>query len=219
LFGLGGRSPRAVVVTVMLNGTEDAPLTFTEETEGVQIASAGAPLQEMLTEPLKPLRGFTCRLKMADCPADTVAEVDPPLTTLAEKSVPVPESEITWGLPAALSFIDSVPLRFPLVVGVKVKETMQLAPAASSEVVLQVVPEGETAKSPVVVILFTANARAPVLLRVTACPALVVVFNRAAKVRLVGETPGTGNRLKTFTFCSAKIAQFVAASPTLSVMH
>jgi hypothetical protein len=59
---LGGKSPRAVVVTVMLNGTEDAPPTFTDETEGVQIACAGAPLQEMLTELLKPLRGFTCRL-------------------------------------------------------------------------------------------------------------------------------------------------------------
>ena len=110
LFGLEGKSPRAVVVTEMLNGTEDAPLTFTDETEGVQIACAGAPLQEMLTDPVKPLKGFTCRLKVADCPADTVAEVNRPLTTLTEKSVPVPESEIIWGLPAALSFIDSVPL-------------------------------------------------------------------------------------------------------------
>ncbi len=219
MFGLGGRSPRAVVVTAMLNGTEDAPLTFTDETEGVQIDCAGASLQEMLTEPVKPLRGFTCRLKVADCPADTVAEVDPPLTTLTEKFVPVPESEIIWGLPAALAFIDSVPLRFPLVVGVKVKETMQLAPAGSSEVVLQVVPEGETAKSPVAVMLFTASARAPVLLRVTTCAALVVVLSWFGKVRFVGETPGMGKGLKTFTFCSAKIAQFVAASPTLSVMH
>jgi hypothetical protein len=114
---------------------------------------------------------------VAVCPAVTVAEFDPPLATLTEKSVPVPESEIIWGLPAALSFIDRVPLRFPLVVGVKAKETMQLAPAASSEVVLQVVPDGETAKSPVVVMLFTANARAPVLLRVTTWLTLVVVLS------------------------------------------
>ena len=101
----------------------------------------------------------------------------------------------------------------------KVKETMQLAPAGSSEVVLQVVPEGETAKSPVVEMLFTASARAPVLLRVTTCVALVVVLSWFGKVSLFGETPGMGKGLKTFTFCSAKIAQLVAASPTLSVMH
>jgi hypothetical protein len=119
-------------VTVMLNATVDAALTFTDETEGVQIACAGAPLQDMLTEPLKPFTGFTCRLKVAVCPADTVAEVDAPFAALTEKSVPVPESEIIWGLPAALSFIDRAPLRLPLVVGVKVTNTMQLAPAASS---------------------------------------------------------------------------------------
>jgi hypothetical protein len=204
---------------VTLNATEEAPVTFTDEAEALQVACNGAPVQDTLTEPVKPLNGFTCRLKVADCPADTVAEVDPLLTTLTEKSVPVPETEIIWGLPAALSFIDSVPLRIPLAIGVKVKETMQLAPAASSEVVLQVVPDSETAKSPVVVMLFTASARAPVLLRVTTCAALVVVLSWFRKVRLVGETPGTGKGLKTFTFCSAKIAQLVAASPTLSVMH
>src|SRR5260370_359166 len=35
--GPGGKSPRAVVVTVILKGAGEAPLTFTDEAEGVQL--------------------------------------------------------------------------------------------------------------------------------------------------------------------------------------
>jgi hypothetical protein len=175
LVGLGDNWLPAVVITVRVNGTGDVPVTFTDEADGEQLDSVGAPLQEILTEPVKPLSGLTCRLYVAVCPAVIVADVELPFETLREKSVPVPESVTVGGLPAALSVTESVPLRLPLVAGVKVTESVQLAPAASSEVELHVCPDDTTAKSPVVAKLLIASARAPVFVRVTNWLTLVVV--------------------------------------------
>jgi len=47
------------------------------------------------------------------------------------EGVPVPESATAWGLFLALSVIESVPERVPMVVGVKVTLIVQLAPAAT----------------------------------------------------------------------------------------
>jgi hypothetical protein len=44
---------------------------------------------------------------------------------------PVPVSETVWGLVLALSVIVRVPVRAPVVVGVKVTLTVQVAPGAS----------------------------------------------------------------------------------------
>src|SRR5437588_135880 len=52
-----------------------------------------------------------------------------PYTTLF-RSVPFPLSATVCGLPAALSPSDSVPVRAPKAVGVKVTSMVQLAPAA-----------------------------------------------------------------------------------------
>ena len=46
-------------------------------------------------------------------------------------NVPVPESDTVCGLVDELSVMTSFPVRVPMAVGVKVIETVQLAPAAS----------------------------------------------------------------------------------------
>lgn len=58
---VGGIQLRAVVETVIVNG-EAVPVTLTDETEAVQAACVGAPLQDTLTEPVNPLSELTCRL-------------------------------------------------------------------------------------------------------------------------------------------------------------
>jgi hypothetical protein len=57
-IGLGGKRPRAVVMTVTVNGT-DAPVMFTDEVEGLQVDWLGAPLQLRLTPPVNPEIEFT----------------------------------------------------------------------------------------------------------------------------------------------------------------
>src|SRR5215469_8761612 len=60
---------RPVVLTVTENTRGELPLTVT--LVGIeQVARTGAPLQARLTEPLKPLNGFTSRLYVAVCPAE-----------------------------------------------------------------------------------------------------------------------------------------------------
>ena len=72
------------------------------------------------------------------------------------------------GLPAALSFIASVPVCKPPPVGVKVTEMVQLFPAANVALQLLV-----CAKSPAVAMLAIASGAFPVLLRVTIFAVLV----------------------------------------------
>ena len=71
---------------------------------------------------------------------------------------PVPVSATVCGLPAAPSTSESVPVRAPVAVGVKLTATAQLAPAAS------VVPQLWAAlKSPEAVMLESASWSVPVL--------------------------------------------------------
>src|SRR4051794_13588937 len=62
--------------------------------------------------------------------------------------VPVPVRPTVWGVPAASSEIDTVPLRGPVAVGVNVTEIVQL-PAGATAAPVQV--SVETAKSPLAV--------------------------------------------------------------------
>ena len=62
MLGLGGNMLRVVVVTVTVNGAGDAPLTLTGEVGTVQTACVGAPVQDIVTEPVNPPKGLTCRL-------------------------------------------------------------------------------------------------------------------------------------------------------------
>ena len=75
----GDKREGAVVVTVMVKRTAEEVFTLSEPGDGVQIASAGAPAQARLTAPAKPFIGINCKLNVAVCPAETVADVEPPL--------------------------------------------------------------------------------------------------------------------------------------------
>ena len=82
---------------------------------------------------------------------------------------PVPVSGMFCGLPAALSTIDSVPVRAPLAVGVNVTFTWQLAPTAIGAPRQLVCPAvaAATAKLPVAVRLLTVSRPLPVFATVT----------------------------------------------------
>jgi hypothetical protein len=101
--------------------------------------------------------------------------------------IPVPVNETACGDPAALSVTDSVPVREPLAVGLKVTEIPQFAPAASVAPQLVV-----AAKSPEAAIDETASADDPLFVSVTVCAALVVPVVCEAKLRLVGDSVTAG---------------------------
>jgi hypothetical protein len=58
-------------------------------------------------------------------------QTNPRLVGESTTSVPDPLRETVCGLPCALSVTDSVPVRFPICVALKVTSTSQLAPAAN----------------------------------------------------------------------------------------
>lgn len=96
--------------------------------------------------------------------------------------MPCPLSVTTCGLPVALSVIESVPLTVPLACGVKVTETVQLAPTAREA--LQVVVWANPLLGRIAV---SETEVVPVFVIVTTFAALVVPFNCVPNVRLVGD--------------------------------
>src|SRR5437588_152731 len=102
--------------------------------------------------------------------------------------VPFPLSATVCGLPAALSPSDSVPVRAPKAVGVKVTLMVQFPPAA------KVVGRGGQALAPVIVAAkmpdaaneLIVKAAVPVFVSVTVIGVLVVVSSWLPKPRLVG---------------------------------
>ena len=68
---------------------------------------------------------------MAACPAVTVAEADPPLGVVREKSVPEPKREIAWGLPPALSVTANVAVRLVAADGVKAMLMVHATPGCT----------------------------------------------------------------------------------------
>ena len=87
----------------------------------------------------------------------------------ATGAVPVPDSEMLCGLPAALSVIVTAPVRDPVTVGLNVTLTEQFPPAATLAPQLFV-----WAKSPLAAMLEMVRAALPVLVSVTAWAVLVV---------------------------------------------
>ena len=84
---------------------------------------------------------------------------------------PLPVRLIVWGLPVALSLTVTVPVRVPVVVGVKFTLIVQLVPAASE---VPQVPSPAKAKSPLIVSPLTVMVVVPELVSVENCAALVV---------------------------------------------
>ena len=88
--------------------------------------------------------------------------------------VPVPELPlrlIFCGLPVALSLTVTVPVRVPVVVGVKFTLIVQLVPGASE---VPQVPTPAKAKSPLIVSPLIVMVVVPELVSVENCAALVV---------------------------------------------
>ena len=113
-----------------------------------------------------------------------VAEVDPPPAAASEKSVPVPVRGTIWGLPMALSVIDTLAVRPPAAVGLKTSEIMQFAPAARVAGFMgQVDVSGKSAVlDPVITMLAIVNAALPVLVSVMNCAGPLVVTSWLGKL-------------------------------------
>ena len=94
---------------------------------------------------------------------------------------PVPDRPRVCGLPAALSMIESVPVRFPTRVGEKETEIRQLPPAPSRRT-----QSLDSKKSPVVATLEIDRFAPPVSVRVTTCVVLDVPTTWDTNVKEVG---------------------------------
>jgi hypothetical protein len=114
-----------VVVTVTPTMVGVAPVRVAGLGETLHVDAVGAPVQAKLTLPEKPLGAVAVKLNVAVAPAVTVAEAV--LAVTAKPVEPVPVRAIVCGLSLALSTIVRVPVRLPVVVGVKVTLTVQPA--------------------------------------------------------------------------------------------
>src|SRR5437016_3059063 len=109
-------------------------------------------------------------------------------------AVPFPLRENICGLPPASSASDSVPVRAPEAVGVKVTLMVQFAPAAkvAGLVGQALAPVLVAAKSLEAANELIVKAAAPVFVSVTVIGALVVASSWLPKSRLVGANPTPG---------------------------
>lgn len=123
----GTTSEGAWVATVTVKGAGEAP-GVTEACETVQVERLGVPVHARETALEKPLTPETCRLYVADEPAVTEAEVEPPEAAARAKSVPGPLRLIGAGVLTASSVTVREPVRLPVVVGAKVTLKVQEAP-------------------------------------------------------------------------------------------
>ncbi len=161
----------AVVVTVIVTMT--GALSVNELGDAEQVPAGIAPLQETVTASLNPPEGENDNGNVADCPAETVAEVEPPGGTEMMMSVPWPDRVTACGLPGALSEIVIAPVRAPVAVGVKVTLIMQVPPPAATVALFAHVVPAAVAKSPLAAMLAIFNVALPVLVSVTFCTPLV----------------------------------------------
>jgi hypothetical protein len=81
-----GTSECMVVLTLIVIGRGDAPVMFCVAGEGAQVAPTGAPLQTTVTGPVRPPIGLNTKVKLVDCPAAIVAELELPGAGSTEKS-------------------------------------------------------------------------------------------------------------------------------------
>src|SRR5436853_129804 len=136
-------------------------------------------------------------------------------------AVPLPLSGIICGLPPASTASDSVPLRAPEAVGVKVTLMVQFAPAAkvAGLVGQALAPVLFVAKSPEAANVLTFPARRSSDVSVTVIGVLVVASSWLPKSRPVGANPTPGEFEPVplrLTFCglfkSSSVKTSVAAS-------
>ena len=170
----------AVVVTVMVSMT--GALSVNVLDDGEQVPAGIVPLQETVTVSLNPPEGESDSGNVADCPAETVAEVEPPGGTEMTTSVPSPDRVMDCGLAGALSEMVMAPALGPAAVGVKVTEIVQVAFLA------KLVPQvSVSAKSPLALMLVNISVALPTLVTVTLCLLLVAPTNWFPKGKAVAE--------------------------------
>ena len=121
-------------------------------------------------------------------------------------TVPVPLSDTVWGLPEALSVMETLPVSAPSACGVNVTLMAQLLLTAS--VPPQVVEE--TAKSPLGVMLLMFSVPVPVFLSVTVLAALVSPSTTLPKDSDVGVKVTVGLPLLAFT---VRLSVVVSVNP------
>ncbi len=114
--------------------------------------------------------------------AKLVAESETP-----DGLVPVPESEIVRGLPAALSVMVITPERAPAAAGAKVTRMAQLAPAATLAPQVSLLPKSP-GLAPPSVRLEMWSCVPPLFVRVTVSGPLVVPTGWLPKAKLVAES-------------------------------
>jgi len=162
------------VVTVTVAEAALVPPTATVVGLTKQVESAGVPEHWSETLPANPPAGAIATAKLADCPADTLAEAG---AAERVKSMPVPLNGTECGVPGALSAIIRLAERVPPPVGVNIKLIVQFPPAGTGLLVEQVVPLPVIAKSPAsapVIIKFAMfRSESPILVSVTVWSLLV----------------------------------------------
>jgi len=121
----------------------------------------------------EPFCGVTVMVKVTGFVGEPVPEGEPETSVNEGSGVPAPLSVTLCGEPAALSATESVALKLAADAGVKVTETVQLAPAAS-ELPQVLVWAKSAAPAPVIAMLVIARAALPVLVSVAVCAALAV---------------------------------------------
>src|SRR5947209_2359186 len=102
----------------------------TEAGDTVQVEPMSAPAHARPTGDLNPPIGVMVTVNVRVFPAFTFSVAAGPVNPKSGAAVPFPLSVMICGLPPALSVTDSVPVRAPEAVGVKVTLMVKFAPAA-----------------------------------------------------------------------------------------
>src|SRR5207302_662249 len=159
----------------------------TEAGDTVQVEPMSAPAHARPTGDLNPPIGVMVTVNVRVFPAFTFSVAAGPVNPKSGAAVPFPLSVMICGLPPALSVSDSVPVRAPEAVGVKVTLMVQVAPAAkvAGLVGQALAPVLVAAKSPEGANELIVKAAAPVFVSVTVIGALVVASSWLPKSRLV----------------------------------
>src|SRR5437667_178069 len=166
----------------------------TEAGDTVQVEPMSAPAHARPTGDLNPPIGVMVTVNVRVFPAFTFSVAAGPVNPKSGAAVPFPLSVMICGLPPALSVTDSVPVRAPEAVGVKVTLMVQFAPAGkvAGLVGQALAPVLVAAKSPEAANELIVKAAVPVFVSVTVIGALVVASGWLPKPRLVGANPTPG---------------------------
>src|SRR5947208_1589124 len=191
---VGGITSALVVIDTCACWGVTPSAAVTEDGDTVQVSPVGAPEHARATADLSPPVGVMVTVNMRVFPALTFWVPAGPVNPKLGAAVPFPVSATVCGLPPALLTTDSVPVRAPEAVGVKVTSMVQFAPAANvAGLVGQAfAPELVAAKSPETPNELMVKAAVPVFVSVTVIGVLAVDSNWLPKPRLVGANPAPG---------------------------